>query len=408
MRNVIEKMDSFYNQGRPHKKIFLKQLQDCSFRTVDTCKKQPQEQNFEPEDLFRDFWLMVHRESEERQPQEQDFEQEDLFRDFWSMVHKESEERQPQEQDFEQEDLFHDFWLMVHKESEERVRSKLSKEVLNLRKRELWRKYISLVPIVPFAALMFIQLTTLCSNAVLLTLIGYALKHTVVPLEAFSLVCVVYLIYNNRKMRKKEQALKDLENERWENRKVEKNGEKPDNTQEYLNYIEAITTTIVIVSDIVSMVLAQEHEITEQQRIAIDEVEFLLSNLVSVSVNCTSFCIANKKRNRADVCDKDKNAAGLMLTGSCMLLMRRITLMILALSLNAHTATTVGAVVGSAMGLIGIGCSLAGHTLAISSCKSKLQNLEISGRGIERGTTSNTISTSRPFTTKSACQEVGI
>ncbi len=353
MNNVIEKTDSFHNQKRYQIKTVEDIFQDSWFRAINTFQRKAREQNFAPEDLFQDFWLMVH------------------------------------------------------KESKERIRLKLSKEVLSLRKRELWRKHIALVPIIPFAALMFIELTALFSDAVLLTLISCALKHTIMPLEALSIICVIYLVYNNSKMRKKEQEFKDLEKKRLEDEKIDKNGEKTDNMQDYLNYIEAITTTIVIISDIVNMVLAQGHEITEQQKIAIDEIEFLLSNLVSVSINCASFCIENKKRNHVDVCNKDKAAAGLMLTSSCILLMRRIILMTLALSLNAHTTTTIGTIVGPVMGLIGIGCSLAGHTLIISSCKSKLQDLEVSGRGIERGTTSNTISTSGPLT-KAICLEVGI
>lgn len=61
----------------------------------------------------------------------------------------------------EMEDFFQDFWPTVDKEVK---KEKLEKELSMLKKRELYRQYASLVTMVPFAAFMAIELTSIYSE----------------------------------------------------------------------------------------------------------------------------------------------------------------------------------------------------------------------------------------------------
>ncbi|OEY87079.1 hypothetical protein BIY23_01160 [Wolbachia pipientis] len=367
MHSLTENTSLFHNQK------FIKKINSIKAARIESA-----------EDIFQDFWFRTI-ESLEKKSQ---FASKNLLRGFWSPIIRKIRKKLKEpcskqkdySQDFEQEDFFQDFWLMIQKESVAEMRSKLGQEILELRKKELWNKYVALVPMIPFAALMAINLTTVCSHDVLLQLIGNALEHTIMPFEALSLICVIYLIYNKRKIHKKEQEFKELEE------KNEKNNKKTYDIQDYFNYVEAVTTALVIISDIVNIFLAQE---VLAQKVTIDEIAFLCSNLVDFSINSTSFYINNKKTNLEkcpNTYSKDRAAAGLLLTGSSMLLMRRIILITLVLSMNAHAATTIGAVICPVIGLMGIGCSIAGHMLTISSYKSKLQILKVNGRRIEKET----------------------
>ncbi|WP_245970073.1 hypothetical protein [Wolbachia endosymbiont of Bemisia tabaci] len=64
---------------------------------------------------------------------------------------------------------------------------------------------------VPFALLMAIELEKTCSDQVLLGLISSSLGHTILPFTVLSLICTLYLIYNNRKIAQKERELENIE-----------------------------------------------------------------------------------------------------------------------------------------------------------------------------------------------------
>lgn len=71
----------------------------------------------------------------------------------------------------------------------------------------------------------------------MLSTISGALSYAILPFMALSLMCMLYLIYNNRKIVQKEQELRDLENG-----KIAKEGEKnvPYNTDHYMNCTDAV------------------------------------------------------------------------------------------------------------------------------------------------------------------------
>lgn len=114
------------------------------------------------------------------------------------------------------EDFFRDFWPTVdeevRKEREAEKSKKLEQELLTLKKRELYRQCVSLVTMVPFALFMAIELEKTCSDQVLLGVISGALSHTILPFMVLSLICTLYLIYNNRKIAQKERELENIEN----------------------------------------------------------------------------------------------------------------------------------------------------------------------------------------------------
>ncbi|MDG7057015.1 MAG: hypothetical protein LKM43_02600 [Wolbachia endosymbiont of Penenirmus auritus] len=287
--------------------------------------------------------------------------------------------------DSEMEDFFQDFWSVI--EEETKKRGKLEQELLTLKKRELYRQYVSLAKMAPFALLMAIELAKTCSDQVLLSVISGALSHAILPFTALSLICTLYLIYNNRKIAQKEQELKDLEN--GEVAEKEKR-DVPYTVDDYLNYADAALTILVIVASIVSEALDQG---------IIEDVVFSISSLFYFVASVNSLYCECKKSKEHEVDKEQKNsnldeksekrtnnmsAASLMFAGSSVMLIRRI--MLIALASFLHPA------VGPALGLVGITLLMAGSGLITHLYKRELKNVEISrkvGKGMTGAAASN-------------------
>lgn len=283
--------------------------------------------------------------------------------------------------DSEMEDFFQDFWPTVDPDVK---KERLKQELLTLKKRELYRQYVSLATMVPFALLMAIELAKTCSDQVLLDVISGVLGHTVLPFTVLSLICTLYLIYNNRKIAQKEQELKDLENG-----EVAEKGKRdvPHTVDDYFNYADAVLTTLVIVASIVSEALDQG---------IIEDVAFTISSLLYVIANAKFFYCEYKKGKEHEVDKEQENsgfdeksekkannmsAASLMFAGSSIILIRRI--MLIALASFLHPA------VGPALGLVGITLLMAGSGLITHLYKRELKNVEISGKGMTSAGASN-------------------
>ncbi|WP_410530454.1 hypothetical protein [Wolbachia endosymbiont (group A) of Lasioglossum fulvicorne] len=141
---------------------------------------------------------------------------------------------------FSPEEFFGDFWPTV---DEEVKKERLEQELLTLKKRELYRQCVSLATMVPFALFMAIELEKICSDQVLLGVISGALSHTILPFMVLSLICTLYLIYNNRKIAQKERELKNIEN----GEEVKEKEHNISDIGQCLIYIDAITTALIIV-----------------------------------------------------------------------------------------------------------------------------------------------------------------
>ncbi|MGL9759404.1 MAG: hypothetical protein ACR5LA_11940 [Wolbachia sp.] len=225
---------------------------------------------------------------------------------------------------------------------------------------------------VPFALLMAIELEKTCSDQVLLGLISSALSHTILPFTTLYLICTLYLIYNNRKIAEKERELENIENGEKEKRDI------PYTVDDYCNYADAALVTLVIVASIVSEALGQG---------IIEDVAFSMSSLFYFVASAT-FCYREYKKNKNFEVEKEQgfdekfekktsnmSAAQLMLAGSSLLLIRRIML-ISGVALSA---------VGPALGLVGIALLMVGSGLITHSYSGKLENVEVSGKGVAIG-----------------------
>jgi hypothetical protein len=280
---------------------------------------------------------------------------------------KSSSKRLKGKKDSEMEDFFQDFWPTVDPDVK---KEKLEQELLTLKKRELYRRYVLLATMIPFALLMAIELGKTCSDQVLLGLISSALGHTTLPFTALSLICTLYLIYNNRKIAQKEQELKDLENRE----EVERKGY--DLPSENLAYIEAITTALFIVGMAIGEASSPE---------AIEEAFFFIASVLSFAIAFHNYKKENKERETEktshdeELSKKTNNmsAASLMLAGSSIMLIRKI--MLIALASFLHPA------VGPALGLVGITLLMVGSGLIAHSHKKELKNPKVSGKGIPGG-----------------------
>lgn len=267
--------------------------------------------------------------------------------------------------DSEMEDFFQDFWLTVDPDVK---KERLKQELLTLKKRELYRQYVSLATMVPFALLMAIELAKTCSDQVLLSVISGALSHAILPFTALSLICTLYLIYNNRKIAQKEQELKDLENRE----EVERKGYDLPSVSESSIYIEAITTALVIVGMVVGEASSLE---------ATEEALFFTASILSFAIAFYNYKKENRERETEktshgeELSKKTNNmsAASLMFAGSSIMLIRRI--MLIALASFLHPA------VGPALGLVGIALLMIGSGLIAHSYKKELKNVEV-GKGI--------------------------
>ncbi|WP_245609533.1 hypothetical protein [Wolbachia endosymbiont of Trichogramma pretiosum] len=225
---------------------------------------------------------------------------------------------------------------------------------------------------VPFALLMAAELEKTCSDQVLVGLISGALGHIMLPLTVLSLICALYLIYNNRKIAEKERELKNIEDGEKEKRDI------PYTVDDYFNYADAALVTLVIVASIVSEALAQG---------IIEDVAFSISSIFYF-VASAAFCYCEYEKNKNYEVEEEqgfdekyekktsnRSTAKLMLAGSSLLLVRRIML-ISEVALSA---------VGPALGLVGIALLMVGSGLIIHSYIGKLENVEVSGKGVSTG-----------------------
>ncbi|MDG7052792.1 MAG: hypothetical protein LKM45_02790 [Wolbachia endosymbiont of Alcedoecus sp.] len=266
--------------------------------------------------------------------------------------------------DSEMEDFFQDFWSLI--EEETKKREKLEQELLTLKKRELYRQYVSLATMAPFALLMAIELAKTCSDQVLLGVISGALNHTILPFTALSLICTLYLIYNNRKIAQKEQELKDLENRK----EVERKGYDLPSVSEGLIYIEAIATALVIVGIVIGEASSLE---------ATEEALFFTASVLSFAIASYNYKKKNKETEKTshgeELSKKTKNmsAASLIFAGSSIMLIRRM--MLIALTSSLHPAVV------PALGLVGITLLMAGSGLITHLYKREFKNVEV-GKGI--------------------------
>ncbi len=224
---------------------------------------------------------------------------------------------------------------------------------------------------VPFALFMAIELEKTCSDQVLLGVISGALSHTILPFMVLSLICTLYLIYNNRKIAQKERELENIERGEKEKRDV------PYTVDDYFNYADAALVTLVIVASIVSEALEQG---------IIEDVVFSISSLFYFVASAT-FCYREYKKSKKHEVEKEQgfddrsekktsnmSAAKLIFAGSSLLLVRKIMLVALASS-----------AVGPALGLVGIALLMAGSGLIIHSYSRKLEDVEVSGKGVSTG-----------------------
>ncbi|WP_353278396.1 hypothetical protein [Wolbachia endosymbiont (group A) of Udea olivalis] len=274
--------------------------------------------------------------------------------------------------DFEPlEEFFWDFWPTVDKEVK---RERLEQELLALKKRELYRQCVSLVTMVPFALFMAIELEKICSDQVLLGVISGALSHTILPFTVLSLICTLYLIYNNRKIAQKERELEIIEN----GEEVKEKEHNISDIGQCLIYIEAITTALVIVGMIMGETSSLE---------AAEDVILFLANAIAFLATLVSYIDKHEKNKKketekSDLDEKSSkktsniSVAGLALAGSSIFLIRRIMLMALASSLNPA--------VGPTLGLIGIAIFMAVQILTIHSYSKTLKDPKVEGRGESR------------------------
>ncbi|WP_250295017.1 NFACT family protein [Wolbachia endosymbiont of Oedothorax gibbosus] len=286
---------------------------------------------------------------------------EDFFRDFWPTVDEEvKKERLEQES------------LILKREAEKR--KKLEQELLTLKKRELYRKYASLVTMVPFALFMAIELEKTCSDQVLLGVISGALSHTILPFMVLSLICTLYLIYNNRKIAQKERELENIEN----GEEVKEKEHNISDIGQCLIYIEAITTALVIVGMIMGEASSLE---------AAEDAILFLANAIAFLATLVSYIDEHEKNKKKETeksnldeksSKKTSNmsVAGLALAGSSIFLIRRIMLMALTSSLNPA--------VGPTLGLIGIALFMVIQILTIRSYSKTLKDPKVEGQGKSR------------------------
>ncbi|MBA8755887.1 hypothetical protein HCR15_01850 [Wolbachia pipientis] len=288
------------------------------------------------------------------------------------LLPKRFQERIRKKRDFEPlEEFFLDFWPTVDKEVK---RERLEQERLTLKKRELYRQCASLVTMVPFALFMAIELEKICSDQILLGVISGALSHTMLPFMVLSLICTLYLIYNNRKIAQKERELKNIEN----GEEVKEKEHNISDIGQCLIYIEAITTALVIVGMIMGETSSLE---------AAENAILFLANAIAFLATLVSYIDKHEKNKKKETekFDLDEKSskktsnmsvAGLALAGSSVFLIRRIMLIALASSLNPA--------VGPTLGLIGVALFMVVQVLTIHSYSKTLKDPKVEGRGESR------------------------
>lgn len=269
---------------------------------------------------------------------------------------------------------------------------KIRRKVKKREERELYRQYVALAAMMPFALLMATELASLYSESVLLGTISAGLSHALLPFTVLSLICTLYLIYNNRKIAQKKRELENVESGR-EDREEKQKFRAPDIT-ESLNYVEVLAAILVIASEIVSEALPLA---------AAEDVLLFIANAISFIVAYFNYNNSEKKEVGEDndksskkegnlliiayrsynnsekkkvgedndkLSKKEGNSLvlGLMLAGSAMLLLKRV-LLLLAPSLNPA--------VGPILGFIGSVVLILGSGLAVHFYKKQLTDVEV-------------------------------
>lgn len=256
-------------------------------------------------------------------------------------------------------DSFRKFWLNIEKENLKKL--ELEKKVLKLKKRELLRQHILLVTIAPFAVLTALDLEAEYSYIELLDLIYRVVEYTVIPFTALSLTCTSYSIYNNRKIKKEEQKLRDLES-------AEVTGKNSifHNQDDYMNYTDICITTSTILGNIVSQV--------SEQYIVEDSI-LLLSNIVGFCMSCAFYrseCKKSKKKIGEESGKKTSNinSAKFILIGTAAFLVQTIMFMTTEPSVDTD-------VIGYTIGLAGISSIMTGYVLNTRFYSSELQDIKV-------------------------------
>ncbi len=185
-----------------------------------------------------------------------------------------------------------------------------------------------------------------------------------------SLICTLYLIYNNRKIAQKERELENIEN----GEEVKEKEHNISDIGQCLIYIEAITTALIIVGMIMGETSSLE---------AAEDAILFLANAIAFLATLASYIgehEKNKKKEteKSNLDEKTSNmsVAGLALAGSSIFLIRRIMLMALASSLNPA--------VGPTLGLIGIALFMVVQILTIRSYSKTLKDPKVEGQGKSR------------------------
>ncbi|GFR17557.1 yfiO domain-containing protein [Trichonephila clavata] len=140
---------------------------------------------------------------------------------------------------------------------------------------------------VPFALFMAIELEKTCSDQVLLGVISGALSHTILPFTVLSLICTLYLIYNNRKIAQKERELENIEN----GEEVKEKEHNISDIGQCLIYIEAITTALVIVGMIMGETSSLE---------AAEDAILFLANAIAFLATLASYIGEHEKNKKKE------------------------------------------------------------------------------------------------------------
>ncbi|WP_341808066.1 hypothetical protein [Wolbachia endosymbiont (group E) of Neria commutata] len=279
----------------------------------------------------------------------------------------------------EVEDFFRDFWPTVDKEVK---KEKLEQELLSLKERERRRQYLLLATMIPFALFMATELEAVCSDQMLLGVISGVLSHTILPFTVLSLLCTLYLIYNNRKIAQKEQELENLENIGSEEEAKNVKYDFFNDAGQCLNYIEVAITTLTIIAGVIGEVSSFEAGGAE---VAGDAI-FFIANFVAFFIALASYIKQYNKHAAEEVKSPNPDeehtkktnsnmfVAGLTLAGSSIFLVRRIMLMLSTSSAIDH-----------ALGLAGIALFIIVQVLVIRAYSKELTDVKVSGKGASLG-----------------------
>lgn len=250
-------------------------------------------------------------------------------------------------------------WLSIEKENLKKL--ELEEKILKLKKRELWKRYISVAIMAPFAIFMAMKLEAVFNDMVLLCPVNRIISYTTAPFAALSLTCTLYSIYNDRKIKKEEQELRDLES-------AEVTGKNSifHNQDDYMNYVDACITTSIILGNIVSKV--------SEQYIVEDSI-LLFSNIVGFCMSYAFYRSEYTKSEQQAGKESGKkisniNSAKFILIGTFVLLIRKIILMTTESFIDTN-------IIDSIIGLAGILSIMMGYALNACFYSSELQDAKV-------------------------------